>query len=1069
MIPSFALEAMRSRRVLLWVCADYELDVDADQASDERHRTEPTETDHGLLSVYWEAIWCEGIGGAVARAANERPVAGDATVKRRPVILAADPDRRGQLDTRDFLPIYLPNGLIDSDVLDDRYDAPTMRRESYKVASLRKLEDYPDRCLVVIGAGRQQELATLVAALAAFAPPSLTVLILWPSEDPTPELRTGSTSIEFYRGSIESLIAEMLRDGVPSADFAPRYSLRVGTASVSLDESDLGGVDRYFLPIWESALLPPDRLDRGAFEGFLRGEALAWDAYAAGVPFDRQYVADVDGKRDLVTVIRDALGEFETSPSDLRNQTITVPAEPGSGLTIALRSVAFQMARLGYPSLVMREEQVSFDSDALGAFLNRLQQIVRGVNPTHRERPVLLVFDAEHADIESTHRLAQKMVMLGRNVVVLRGERGTSGTTTRIAGRSMAAAPLMAIVSQHELTGVAQHFGSLARRFPEIGLEPPTEAEWTEYQSSQVIVGPHDNFVGESLFWVALYFFLSSRGESPEGFDDWILRAFAAIDSPRISAIVKRIAALSVFGLQTPLMPLLRSSGQRDSIDIEMVTDLANLDRNAGLIRWNTRPETLDDQFLFFRHPLVAARLLRRTDPSIAWFPIELTWPVLENLWGGRSADNWLAERFTFNVLRSNRNLSAAQTEAIIQTFQRIPSEISERNKTVLHHWARALYHLGLGKVDGDAGDGIALMQDAVRTLQKAIDQPDDPGPGEHPSHLYNTLGTICAELALRYQGQSLEAGYWEQTTKAFERAIAISAENFEALLAYAYRLVSRAERVAATDTRESADAASLALTYLQQAEDIGGNTRADDTFFETTRGRVWRLVDPASAQVHVESLIQAGHEAGYLLAAYSTLRGVSLNNPKPSDERALQGAITILKRHSDNNQTDAGWRVPFLLYRATCASTRGRFAFGDRLALLEGLERSDFVWSLRLLFDKAVLYFQAGRFADGDRQFRRIRRLISQGGIPSRRLSDFWRDSSDPTRAQPATVRIRRVDSEWRAYGAIQEMGGQEIMLRPRYFDIPPKTGDYRQCVVRFETSGPVAVPATFITSESM
>jgi tetratricopeptide (TPR) repeat protein len=1086
-IPATVLDALKDRRTLLWLCQRHELrpgepphslGADPDEIR-VRYRDEVEAADRRIASFYWEAIWTDSARGLIvntARAALEQTAHGPEVRRRRPVVLASDPDREGQLDTREFLPIYLPLGLLDAHDLEERYGGTSLRRENYRLNLLRKLEDYPNRLLVVLGAQGPEDLNTVLGAADEFAPVGMSVLVVWPpgAREP-PAVGQGRTQIEIWNGTVEEFLNELDALGAPQADFVARFHVRIRNRALELDEADFVGVDRWFTILLERDLSFRNEVDRAVLGAFLRGDEGDWRGYASGLVFPRTYLADVERRVGLREFVLGLLRELESTEADLKNPTVTISAECGAGLSTLARSVAFDVARLGYPTLLLRQDQVGFSVDALTAFLNRLQQRTKSDLDFQRELPTLIIFDAQHAHIEPVHQLAQTLSLQGRPAVVLRAERSRDEgpdaeepSKPRVRGRRVPLPTLSSQVEEVELKAICQHFQNIAERYPLIGLDPPSLSEWQQYQKSRSMAGPDGLHTAESLFWVALYFFLCARDQPPEGFDDWIWRAFAGVDSPDVREAVKRIAAFSSFGLLTPLVPLLRSIGKGRILDLDLVRGLQRLDDEAALIRWGSRPEDLEDQALFFRHPLIAQRLLERSDPSIAWFPVELTWPVLESLVAGHVADTWLAERLTFDVLRTERRqaTSSAQLNLILETFRRIPPEISDRHKTVLHHWARALYHVGRESQDPEQCQ--LLLREAIEKLQRAVALPDEPGRGEHPSHLYNTLGTVYAELHKRQIGREAGADrLWDRACQCFEKSLQLSSDNFEALVAYAWRLVLRAEQLGTEDPAGAADMAARALSYLQQSEDVASDpgelSVADKGWMEMCRNRVWSVLEPSRADEHIRRLMESGEEAGYLLTAYRTLRGASLAEPTRDDHRRIGDAVEILRPACERLDPELGWRIPYLLYRLYSVLPEMQYRFDERLRLLERLERTDFGWPLRLRFEKAVLCYQGDRFVEGERQFRLLRTMIRQGRAPARRFVDFWRDKTEPTRARAATIRVRRVDSEWRAYGAVPEMGGQEVLLRPRHFHVLPKVGDYRPCLVRFETNGPIAVPPAF------
>lgn len=1094
-IPREIIGQFRNRRALLWLCQRYELKSgqpihelgENPNELQARYRQEPTPLDMRIASIHWEAIWSDSAKGIIEKAVRQqldriadKPVG---TI-RRPVVLAADPDEEGQLDTRELLPLYFPLGLLDHPQVEGRYTArPSLRRQSYRFNILRKIEDYPNRVLVILGATQSKDLQTVLATVSDFAPLGLRVLIVWPEAAIEPEIpHSVRVPVYIWKGSMQDFLDRLEGLQVPRADFVAEIRLRIRDEGLPLDESDLFGITDRFTLLLEDDLLPPDpqQVTRAVFKELLRGTEGDWKGYAAGLVFPRKYEAVAGSGMTLTSFLLEKLARLESPSREVPNLTVTLPAQNGSGITTLLRLSAFEVALAGYPVLLLQQDQIGFNIDALAAFLNRLAQKSESELHMPGNVPSLLVFDADHEYVHEAYQVAQTLSARGRRVIVLRAE-GTavdiseamSGqeapTRPRVRGRRLRLQPLSSVIDSEELVKIQEHFARIADKYP-IDLEAPTLDEWSYFQEVQTFATLDGQQEADSLFWVVLHFFLFNREEPPEGFDNWIQRVYESLARGSAQEATRRIAALSSFRLVTPLTPLLRSLGRGESFDPELIKAVAELDEKSGLISWDSRPEDLQDQVLRFRHPLLAQRLLKFTDPSIVDFPIEIIWPLIESLKGGREADVWLGESIAFRVLRTERRgwTTIPYLEKRLETFRRIPPQVSEYDKAILHHWARALYHSALGDADSDQSD--LLLHDAIEKMERAIRLPARPGRDEHPSHLYTTLGSIYFELYKRQvlRGQDLAGDTeWSRAAECFERALDLIADNFQALAAYGYRLVERACRL--PDTMRATEEALKALSYLDQAEDIAdqpGELSDDDrTFFKMQRGRAWRILDPVRAEREIDAMIEKRQEAGYLIRARQAIEGIDLTQPQPSrrEKRSLKQAIDILHRAVKEMESPPSWRTFYLLYRLYSAHPSFKFAFAEKIALMEQLERTDFKWHIRMRFEHAVLCYQNDKFMEGQRRFKRIRALLRQPDQPARRLYDFWRRKDNSRKPREATLVVRRIDSDWRGYGFIEEMR-LEVLFRPRHFPgDQPKIGDFRPCIIRFETMGPVAVPTSF------
>ncbi len=119
-------------------------------------------------------------------------------------------------------------------------------------------------------------------------------------------------------------------------------------------------------------------------------------------------------------------------------------------------------------------------------------------------------------------------------------------------------------------------------------------------------------------------------------------------------------------------------------------------------------------------------------------------------------------------------------------------------------------------------------VEAAIDKLRKATTIARRPARDEHPSHLYNTLGTAYFRYAsllelLNEAPDKIDAA-WENASQSFRESIRLSGGmNIEALLAFARRLLGRARtggaEVSSVTLKETEDVVQ-ALGLLDQAEE---------------------------------------------------------------------------------------------------------------------------------------------------------------------------------------------------------------------------------------------------------
>jgi hypothetical protein len=148
-----------------------------------------------------------------------------------------------------------------------------------------------------------------------------------------------------------------------------------------------------------------------------------WWAIAEGIPCERQ------GQQTAFSQVLAELRALE-APRDHRvtPRLSWVAAEPGSGTTVFLHTIAFLVAREGYPVLVAkqmaREAYARQVSDFLSSLHLEARQIALTRGEDYREKPVLLVLDVPHEGVESMEEITDKLVRIGgRNVLTVRAIR----------------------------------------------------------------------------------------------------------------------------------------------------------------------------------------------------------------------------------------------------------------------------------------------------------------------------------------------------------------------------------------------------------------------------------------------------------------------------------------------------------------------------------------------------------------------------------------------------------------------------------------------------------------------
>ena len=513
------------------------------------------------------------------------------------------------------------------------------------------------------------------------------------------------------------------------------------------------------------------------------------------------------------------------------------------------------------------------------------------------------------------------------------------------------------------------------------------------------------------------------------------------------------------------MVPLLRGSGTTRILDMGIVPTLRDLSESEDLLQWGDSEEHLHDQTISFKHRLIAIQLLNQLGAGRWDDRLHECWGLLESLEATPVADSWLVETLVFEALRVDRFDASmrGRLPIVLETLDHIPSVIAARSASTQHHWGRAL-GLKARQVE-NSRDKIFYYTEAIDKLALACELAESERGREHPRNIYNSLGVMRSELSriLRSNSEIERAEVlWQSAAAAFDQALRFGSDNFVVLSAYAHRLVEHSKEI--DDLPQALSEIASALSYLAKAEGAGlladSLSVNDASYIQLERNNAWQVVDQEQADHHIQQLISDGDETGILLKAYRALKGMTDEDWHEGTASQLTHAYEALCQVHPGHAKNHSWRYVFLLYRVASALRSSRYDFRFRLALLDELDTLAFRWDSGLRFAQAVLCYQTGDFQRGFTLFRTLRSAFVSGSLQPMRLTSFWRDPSHPSAPKPASVKIQRVETDWAAYGEVPEMHGQRILVRPRWFDIQPKTGDVRQCHIAFETFGPLAVP---------
>jgi hypothetical protein len=1073
-IPQGIDRLIRRRQAMLWVCQPYDLaagqeahdyDVPAIEAA-LRYRQGENEDDRLLADFYWEAAWIEGAKSPLIKAFRDEAGRNEA----RPLVLLVGPmDAQAQVPAREFFPVSVLPGLLEDNVAGDaQYGTVKGRvreRTAWELTS--RLREYPGRALIVVGAAAPEHLQRVYSALEDVPLTDLSVLLIWPanaSEPPAPS--NPAISWNVWRGSVHEWCDSLKQLGAPGPAEVPQWAIRIGARIEAFTAAQMQRIVSRFALITERDIQPPASFGLPDLQAFLSGNLDNWSGYSAGLPVSRSYTSQAG--KSLLREVEEALAAL--SKGDTLTFSLNLPADGGSGATTLLRAAAHQAASQGFPTLILRPDQVNIDPEEILAFHTTLSERLLSQGKDDLP-PMVIIVDREHEQIAKARSFVPFLASHRCRALIVQATANEDKEEQRTQ-RWVRLRPLQAKTDTEEADRCAQQFAAIVARW-DIPLELPSIEEWRNYERNTQWVTPGGASQSLTMFWVALRFFLTERMEftaadqTQDALGAWIERRVDSVGDPQMTSVIKFVAALSSFRIISPVWTVLRpvSSSRFSSSLIGMLKKLSDI------ATWGEYSQELEDQVLHFLHPALADEFLRRSGYRSAEEKLELLAPVLKSLSPGHPADIWVADSIAATVLApgySTRRTMAHEWSWRLRAFNMLPQVIREQSKTVLHHWARCLYQSVESDGSLSPADKKQRFELAIEKLRKATSIERRRARDEHPSHIFNTLGTAY----YRYVKLLEESGspkskvdeVWAAACAAFEKSISLSGgTNVEALLAFSHRLLSHAGLGGETEP-VIADAnlrdVAQALSLLDEADDavarapiVEPEVKQDIAEY---RAQALRWLDSEAARDYIGRLKEsATPDLGY----YCEVRLMSTGASSDEDfERALQ-----IFDEAQSRDIALSGRTILLWLSLLQRHSEQRFNFALQRKLYTALEAdSKFVIRLVDSFRHAVLCYQVGDYANGKERFRRLRESIRRSDNQAPPMRDYWLDSGHPERPRVTQAQVRRIISEWRAEGYVADLQ-QSIPLRPRHFSPPPKEHETVRCIVRFDVFGPIAVPERF------
>ncbi|MEZ4339089.1 MAG: hypothetical protein R3B82_20920 [Sandaracinaceae bacterium] len=602
-------------------------------------------------------------------------------------------DEREHLDAHDPLACT----LVSLELLEqlDRQDRGRRRRlRAYEREALELVEDLrPERPLYVAIGLNSSRLEMLLERLTDFDPGAPLWLIgcerpevddeIEASVRVQAELDTWADLRRWFGDRSHPLLRDDLSE----------IAIRVGDARVTLRdifEDDYLRIDQQWRVITTRALAPEVRDEVGRFELFRRymfpdettdaataeEDYWEWWAIAEGIPVPRSKDGVAWHWRDVESCLEDA-----AAAEAVELRVVWLPAEPASGATKVAHHLAFDAARAGYPTLILKQGVTDeLRPGAVSDFLLNLGERAAAAadDPQLTSRPVLIVIDHQHLRLDGVRKLQGLLAQQRKRAVFLVVQRVWRPGKKRSVERQRADIEAEGVdlygphqahvlpvlrneVTPDDVDEFRRHADTL-RQKDRVPLPERSEAGWKELRDHRRTVmermGWHfgmrskeqADFVerasGTPVFWEVIGHFLVGRDEDPlrTWFRDRL--EYIRIDD-RSRAVLLEIAKLALCELAAPVRSIADWLGRQPSLPPSPpassdASPLDTLDLEQLRAAWSTRPH-------LFSKKQASGEGLRDT--------LKIVEGLEEHGWIRRfvdpSGDEWIAAQFTSNMARA--------------------------------------------------------------------------------------------------------------------------------------------------------------------------------------------------------------------------------------------------------------------------------------------------------------------------------------------------------------------------------------------------------------------------------
>lgn len=442
----------------------------------------------------------------------------------------------------------LPVLLLDKETRDS---TPVLRRIERQTMFLDGLKTVVGLKPVVVGFGLDQEESEDLLEVVTNQDPRMPIILTGVTEELAVAVRRVATRCRLSEvftkpeAAWSSLKDDLKAQGrLVTTDPASAVAIRIGSQRVALnDVFDLDPAYRIdhtwrIITSQATATTGQDLNINELFRAFMRidekrdahrveDDIKEWRAIAASVPFPRRGFDEL--QRQLLAALAD------TGPSNTK--VAWLPVEPGSGATCLLHMLAWEAAKEGHPTLVLKQMAKGAKPEPVGDFLFALNRRLNARPPA-----ALIVVDVDHSWANQLERLPEHLG-LQRNLpalvlwaaripfssrVDLEGgqkvrARITQGVVESLRDRAVkdedyVFQPLRATIDANEVTALHKHMERLRLQGLRVVERDPYSFEVFRKESRdhrrtlEADSGSASTDL-DDLFWMLLYHFVTTIGD----------------------------------------------------------------------------------------------------------------------------------------------------------------------------------------------------------------------------------------------------------------------------------------------------------------------------------------------------------------------------------------------------------------------------------------------------------------------------------------------------------------------------------------------------------------------------